>query len=398
MPTFYNYTENGVVYSFDDVFVPADAFRQGTLFGWGTNTSSQLGDNTAVNRSTPITTFAGSSNWKQISTGSIHTAAIKTDGTLWTWGAAANGRLGTNDATNRPTPVTTFAGGTNWKQVACAFSHTLAIKTDGTLWAWGNNTQGQLGDNTSGNDRTTPVTTFSGGTNWKQVAGGASKSAAIKTDGTLWTWGYNAYGDLGANYTSTNRITPITTFAGGTNWKQCSCGSYHIAAVKTDGTLWIWGRNNVQQLGDNTSANKPTPITTFAGGNNWKQVNCSTAISSSTAAVKNDGTLWTWGTNSNGQLGTNDASQRPTPVTTFAGGTNWKQVHIGQNNSVTVTAAIKTDGTLWTWGAGASGQLGDNTSVGKSTPVTTFAGGTNWRQVSCGGAYVSAITYIDDYQ
>jgi alpha-tubulin suppressor-like RCC1 family protein len=137
MPVFYNYTENGAVYSFDDVFVPADAFRQGNLWTWGRNNGGQLGDNTTTNRTTPVTTFAGGANWKQVSDNGSNTAAIKTDGTLWTWGSNNFAQLGDNTTTNRSTPVTTFAGGTDWKQVSVGSQHTAAIKTDGTLWGWG---------------------------------------------------------------------------------------------------------------------------------------------------------------------------------------------------------------------------------------------------------------------
>ena len=390
MPNFYNYTENGVVYSFDDVFVPADAFRQGTLFTWGQNGSAQLGNNTTTTRSTPVTTSAGGANWKQVSGGTNFTAAIKTDGTLWTWGLNTSGRLGDNTIITRSTPVTTFAGGTNWKQVSCGANHTAAIKTDGTLWIWGSNTSRQLGTNTT-TTRSTPVTTFAGGTNWKQVSCGNDHTAAIKTDGTLWTWGGNGFGGLGDN-TITNRLTPVTTFAGGTNWKQVDCGTNFTAAIKTDGTLWAWGVNAFGNLGTNTAPiSTITPVTTFAGGTNWKQVSCG---ADPTAAIKTDGTLWTWGYNGFGQLGDNTTIDRSIPVTTFAGGTNWKQVDCGN----VYTAAIKTDGTLWTWGGNGFGQIGDNTTTNRSTPVTTFAGGTNWKQVSGGSNHTAAVTYIDDYQ
>jgi alpha-tubulin suppressor-like RCC1 family protein len=405
MPTFYNYTENGVVYSFDDVFVPAEPFRQGTLFTWGSATNpTRLGAFTSFSdRITPIQTSAGGTNWKQVDGVIANLGAIKTDGTLWTWGGNSNGELGDNTRTDRIGPVTTFAGGNNWKQIACGYNHTAAIKTDGTLWTWGSNSNGQLGDNTT-NIRCTPVTTFAGGTNWKQVACagefGLAFSAAIKTDGTLWTWGNNLRGQLGDN-TGTNKITPVTTFAGGTNWKQVSCGgSAYIAAIKTDGTLWVWGISNLGQLGAGPSGSgsrSSTPITTFAGGNNWKQVS---AGHRHAAAIKTDGTLWIWGTNSYGALGDNTTSTRNTPVTTFAGGTNWKQVACGATRlsaSGPHTAAIKTDGTLWTWGRNSYGQLGDNTTTDRFTPVTTFAGGTNWKQVACAGANTSATTYIDDY-
>ena len=388
MPTFYNFKQDGNTYSFDDVFIPVDAFRQGNLWTWGYNAYGQLGDNTTTHRSTPVTTFAGGTNWKQVDTGAYHTVAIKTDGTLWTWGFNPFGQLGTNDTTDRSTPVTTFAGGTNWKQVDTGWYHTAAIKTDGTLWTWGYNAQGQLGTN-DGTQRNTPVTTFAGGTNWKQVSGGFHHTAAIKTDGTLWTWGNNPYGGLGTNDT-TDRATPVTTFAGGTNWKQVDVGGiYHTAAIKTDGTLWTWGYNPYGGLGTNDTTDRSTPVTTFAGGTNWKQVSTG---GYHTAAIKTDGTLWTWGYNLYGQLGTNDTTQRLTPVTTFAGGTNWKQVDTGWYH----IAAIKTDGTLWTWGRGTNGGLGTNDTTDRATPVTTFAGGTNWKQVSGGGIYhTAAIEYID---
>jgi len=393
MPTnFSTNTLTGTSVAIDDVFVPADAFRQGNLWTWGRGLEGQLGDNTATfQRLTPTTTLAGGTNWKQVSGGQHYTAAIKTDGTLWTWGRNY-GQLGDNTTTNRSTPVTTFAGGTNWKQVSGGYRHTAAIKTDGTLWTWGVNNSGQLGDNTTTN-RLTPVTTFAGGTNWKQVAGGRSHTSAIKTDGTLWTWGGNFGGQLGDN-TTTQRNTPVTTFAGGTNWKQVA-GGYISAAIKTDGTLWTWGGNFFGGLGDNTTTDRRTPVTTFAGGTNWKQVFINVKASTSfTAAIKTDGTLWTWGRNSYGQLGDNTTTQRNTPVTTFAGGTNWKQVACGGYH----TAAIKTDGTLWAWGYNFYGTLGNNIGFNRTTPVTTFAGGTNWKQVTCGYHHIAATTYIDDYQ
>jgi alpha-tubulin suppressor-like RCC1 family protein len=234
-------------------------------------------------RYTPVTTFAGGNNWKQVATGNAHTVAIKTDGTLWTWGLnnGSIGLQGVNDTMFAiDTPVTTFAGGTNWKQVACGDAHTAAIKTDGTLWTWGGNFQGALGNNGS-DSAFTPVTTFAGGTNWKQVAGGDAHIAAIKTDGTLWTWGINYDGQIGDN-TTINKLTPVTTLAGGANWKQVAGGNLHTAAIKTDGTLWTWGGNGNGQLGVNDVTERPTPVITFAGGTNWKRVACGDAH---TAAV-----------------------------------------------------------------------------------------------------------------
>jgi alpha-tubulin suppressor-like RCC1 family protein len=352
-----------------------DQYIGDQLWTWGAGNYGQLGNNATTNRSTPVTTFAGGTNWKQVSGG----VAIKTDGTLWTWGFGSSGQLGNANMTNRSTPVTTFAGGTNWKQVSGGGSFTVAIKTDGTLWTWGNGLNGVLGNGITTGTRSTPVTTFAGGNNWKQVSVGGAFIAAIKTDGTLWIWGLGDNGRLGNGITTGTRSTPVTTFAGGTNWKQVDLGDAQCAAIKTDGTLWTWGYNVFSTLGINNQTNKSTPVTTFAGGTNWKQVSLSI---STTAAIKTDGTLWTWGYNYYGSLGfglIGVGSFRNTPVTTFAGGTNWKQVSCESNH----TAAIKTDGTLWTWGDGTSGALGNGIIAGiRSTPVTTFAGGTNWKQVS----------------
>ena len=355
------------------------------LWTWGYNLLGQLGDNTSVDKSSPVTTIAGGTNWKQVSAGGLHTAAIKTNGTLWTWGRNSYGQLGNLGDTyfgDRASPVTTAGGGTNWKQVAGGYYHTAAIKTDGTLWTWGRGDSGQLGDNTTVN-KSSPVTTAGGGTNWKQVSCGVEHTAAIKTDGTLWTCGYNSRGGLGDN-TTVHKSSPVTTAGGGTNWKQVAAGYYHTAAIKTDGTLWTWGFNAQGQLGDNTTVNKSSPVTTAGGGTNWKQV----TGGDHTAAIKTDGALWTWGRNDLGQLGDNTSFNKLSPVTTTGGGTNWKQVA----NGAVHTTAIKTDGTLWTWGRNYNGQLGDNTTVDKSSPVTTIAGGTNWKQVSGGSVRSAAIS------
>jgi len=365
------------------------------LWTWGYGTSGQLGNAAIINRSTPVTTFAGGTNWKQVACGPFQNAAIKTDGTLWTCGSGFAGVLGNASTINVSTPVTTFAGGTNWKQASCGRNLTSAIKTDGTLWTWGQGDDGKLGNQSTGGVVSTPVTTFAGGTNWKQVSCGGYHIAAIKTDGTLWIWGSNQFQQLGnarPGGLGNDANTPVTTFSGGNNWKQVSCGRRHTGAIKTDGTLWTWGRNYNGQLGTNNTTfpdERSTPVTTFAGGTNWKQVICNSGQTGLTLAIKTDGTLWGWGNGGAGQLGNNGSSSL-TPVTTFAGGTNWKQVSAGYSH----TAAIKTDGTLWAWGRGTEGQLGNNAS-GSNIPITTFAGGTNWKQVSCAGNSTAAIRSVD---
>jgi alpha-tubulin suppressor-like RCC1 family protein len=309
----------------------------GTLWGWGYNNYGLLGDNMSpihgLTKSSPVQTIAFGTNWKQVAASNTMTAAIKTDGTLWSWGGNYVGQLGDNTITNRSSPVQTIALGSNWKQVSVGYRHTAAIKTDGTLWAWGYNLNGELGDNTT-TTKSSPVQTIAFGTNWKSVSCGSySTTAAIKTDGTLWTWGSNSYGQLGDN-TGIKRSSPVQTIAFGTNWKQVSCNG-STAAIKTDGTLWTWGRNSNGQLGDNTINFRSSPVQTITYGTNWKQVSCGQY--STTAAIKTDGTLWCWGYNNYGELGDNTRTRRSSPVQTVAYGTNWKQVACGQYHTAAVT-------------------------------------------------------------
>ena len=349
----------------------------GSLWGWGDNTFGELGDNTTIKKSSPIQTIAGGTNWKLVS-GGYHTAAIKTDGTLWTWGGNNYGQLGNNSITNNRSPVQTISGGSTWWLVGCSKGNTAAIKTDGTLWTWGWNNYGQLGDGTIAH-KSSPVQTIAGGTSWKSVACGYYHTAAIKTDGSLWLWGHDTYGQLGDN-TTAHKSSPIQTISSGTNWKSVACGYYHTAAIKLDGTLWGWGRNYYGNLGDGTTVYKSSPVQTVAGGTNWKQVSCNSG--SHTTAIKTDGTLWTWGNNAYGQLGDGTVILRSSPVQTIVGGTNWAQTSGGYQH----TAAIKSDGTLWVWGRDSYGQLGNSAVISQSSPIQTVAGGINWKSV-CASAF-----------
>jgi alpha-tubulin suppressor-like RCC1 family protein len=375
----------------DDIFIRRELFMEGGLWLWGRNTGAQLGTNDLVNRSSPVQTVSRGLNWFQVTatrgdSGIVNTAAIKTDGTLWIWGQNNYGQVGDNTIlAARSSPVQTIAGGTNWRQVAAGRDSSLCIKTDGSLWTWGKNNNGQLGDNTVIN-RSSPAQVLGGGTNWKQVSAGGHSTSAIKTDGTLWTWGRNANGQLGDN-TVINRSSPVQI--AGTNWRQTSCGINMTAAIKTDGTLWMWGGNSYAQLGVNDQASRSSPVQIFGGGTNWKQASSGNFTS---AAIKTDGTLWIWGQNFFGSLGTNDQASRSSPVQIFGGGTNWKQVSVGLGFHA---MAIKTDGTLWIWGQNDNGRLGTNDQVVRSSPIQIFGGGTNWRQVSAG--YQHGVGIREDY-
>lgn len=362
------------------------------LFTWGRNAQGELGDGTTISKSSPATTAGNSQGWKSISAGSgagINTAmaGIKNNGTLWTWGAGLNGWLGSSDIANRSSPGTITGGGTNWLKISVGAGHMAGIKTDGTLWTWGANLDGQLGTGTT-TPRSSPGTVAGGGTDWCDVATGRSVTAAIKTDGTLWTWGSNNYGQLGNGAIGGGRSSPVTIASGGTNWTRVATSTVmpgnggHTVALKSDGTVWGWGANGNSQLGDGTTTNRTSPVTTSGGGTTW----CAISVGAfSTYAIKTDGTLWGWGENGTGELGDGTITRRSSPVTTAGGGTTWRQIGAGQFHGL----AVKTDGTLWSWGWNNSGQVGDGSIATRSSPVTVAGGLTSW--VSACGAACSSI-------
>ena len=354
-----------------------------TLWTWGGRLCGVIGDGGVTGRSSPGTTAGGGTTWCEACAGRYISAAIKTDGTLWTWATGTSGQLGDGTVVRRSSPGTTAGGGTTWCQISAHTYSMAAIKTDGTAWTWGLNNNGQLGDLTVIN-RSSPGTTVGGGTNWCQISEGKCHTGAVKSDGTLWTWGNNFAGQLGDG-TVVARSSPGTTVGGGNNWCQISAGDRQIAALKSDGTAWTWGNNAPGRLGDGTVVARTSPGTTVGAGTNWCQIHTGYGHS---AAIKTDGTAWTWGRN-DGRLGDGTVVYRSSPVTTSGGGTNWCQINAGVFSGV--SAAIKTDGTAWTWGYNNCGNLGDLTVVPRSSPGTTVGGGTTWCQISAGHQQTAAI-------
>ena len=372
----------------------------GYLYYWGMNVNGSIPNQSSnyTQYNSPIV-IGSDTNWIAVSASLEGGAGVKTDGTLWTWGKNTAGQLGDNTTINKSSPVQTVAGGTNWSQVSMTVaaqnndSTVAAIKTDGTLWLWGENLAGSLGDNTT-IKKSSPVQTVAGGSNWSKITTGTAVSGriavgAIKTDGTLWMWGWNNYSNLGTTSTG-NKSSPTQTVSAGSNWAEISTGPHATAAIKTDGTLWVWGANYNGVFGtNNTIGTFPnflsSPVQTVAAGTNWSKV--ATGYDS-VAAIKTDGTLWTWGRNNQGQLGNGNTTNQSSPAQINGGGTNWSQASMGLYYS---SAAIKTDGTLWTWGDGEFGQIGDNSTLDRLSPVQTIAGGTNWTQVSASGFNTAAI-------
>ena len=353
------------------------------VWTWGFNGNGQLGDGTTVNKSSPGCVVGGFTDWCKISSGSNHVGAIRTNGTLWTWGYNLSGQLGDNTTISKSSPVSVVGGFTDWCQISAGGCHTAAMRTGGTLWTWGCNNCGQLGDNTVVN-KSSPVSVVGGFTDWCQVSAGGMHIAAIRTNGTLWIWGSNNYGRLGDN-TIVAKSSPVSVVGGFTDWCQVSAGDFHTAAIRTNRTLWTWGSNGYGQLGDNTIVAKSSPVSVVGGFINWCQVS---AGQIHTAAIQTNGTLWTWGLNNNSQLGDRTQINKSSPVSVVGGFTDWCQVSAGSSH----TSAIRTGGSLWSWGSNFCGRLGDNTTVDKSSPISIFGSGTaTWCAVSAGGNHTAAI-------
>ncbi|MFZ4797881.1 MAG: cadherin-like beta sandwich domain-containing protein [Bacteroidia bacterium] len=317
----------------------------------------------------------------KISAGNGHTLGIKGNGSLWAWGNNFSGQLG-NGTTNSELSPIQVGTANNWTKISAGLYYTMAIKQDGTLWAWGNNGSGQLGDGTTAL-KTSP-TQIGTATNWASVSAGSNHTLAIKTDGTLWAWGNNGNGRLG-NGNSTPQTSPIQIGSENT-WQSVETGDEYSVAIKTTGTLWAWGYNGSGQLGtgSNTSVNVPTQVGSVT---TWRSLS---AFGSHVVAVRTNGTLWAWGENNLGQLGdgTNTSKNSPTQIGVAV---DWDMVSAGNTHS----AATKTNGNLWAWGANFEGQIGNNTFNNSNVPVSITTGiTTGITNVFAGTAHTLAINAV----
>lgn len=350
----------------------------GTLWGWGNNADGQLGDGTNNEILSP-TQIGTDNSWTKIATGKFHSIAVKSNGTLWAWGNNGAGQLGDGTTTNRYSPIQ-IGIDNNWTNISGGFLHTLAIKSNGNLWAWGWNVTGQLGDGT--NNFTSIPIKIGTDNKWVSISAGYYHSVGLKSDGTCWVWGGNGYGQLGDG-TNNNSFTP-KQIGSENNWTSITAGSYYTTGTKTTGTLWVCGENGVGQLGDGTNINK----------NNFVQISVfdnrilDLAIGPfNTSAIKSDGTLWTWGNNNFSQLGDGTAIQRLIPIQVGTE-TRWLSVTTGG----LAVVALKNDGTLWTWGSNIEGSLGLGDPNINSKNIPTQVGSDNkWTSISAGLGHVVAL-------
>lgn len=363
--------ENGYAESFGDVFSTNPAIA-GAIYSCGNNNNGQLGLGNIKNISA-FSIVGLDSDWGNVGGGISHTLVVKTNGTLWACGANNAGQLGQNNTTKKST-FTQVGTDTSWKSTSGGDSHTLALKTDGTLWSWGFNNNGQLGLNLAVSSHKSTPTKIGSDTNWASVSCGYYHTAALKTTGTLWTCGNNGNGQLGLNLGATLHKSVLTQVGVDTDWASVSCGSYHTIAIKTNGTMWIWGFNGYGQLGRNDITTRSAPIQ-IGSATNWKSASGGYGH---TVAVKTDGTLWGCGYNAHGQLGQNNIINKST-FTQIGTDTDWKSVNFNNGYHIVV---LKNDNTLWVCGNNGSGQLGLGlgSTVHKST-LTQVGSAADWVNV-----------------
>lgn len=311
-----------------------------------------------------------------LSAGLYHSVALRENGTLWTWGRNNFGQLGngTSKSASTPQPIHNDA---TWRVVSAGDEYTAALRADGTLWTWGRNGFEQLGNGTNRNSNSPQL--IQPNVTWQTVAAGGAHTLAIRDDGTLWVWGYNNNGQLGnGTVTRTNTPQPIQREM---LWQAVAAGVAHSVALRDDGTLWAWGDNTSGQLGNGASTNAATPQAVQTNVT-WRNI---AAGRSHTAALRSNCTLWTWGDNTYGQLGNGNNLNANVPQLIHSNFT-WQSVVAGGGHTV----ALRNDGTLWAWGDNTYGQLGNGTFRSANTPQPIQSSNT-WQAVAAGLYHTVAI-------
>lgn len=353
--------------------------KNGMVWGWGYNGYGQLGDNSINNRITPISVVGAVKTFCQVSAGTNHSIALDKNGKVWGWGYNSYGQLGDNSAMSKLTPITvlgatkTFCELEGGRNIIGYGNHSVAIDKNGKVWGWGYNNYGQLGDN-SINNALTPVSIAGSTKTFCQISGGGWHVAGLDKNGKAWGWGYNNFGQLGDN-SITSKRTPVGVLGATKTFCEISAGRQHTVAISASGRLWAWGYNNRGQLGDNSIVSKNTPVSVTGATKTFCYINCGNQY---TLGIDKNGKAWGWGYNNYGQLGDNSITSRLTPVAIGGAAKTFCQLQ----SSRYFSAGIDKNGRVWTWGYNNLGQLGDNTTVSKRTPVSVVGAVKTFCQIS----------------
>ena len=341
----------------------------GSLWSWGSNEFSQIGDGGFNVREWPVR-IGTDTDWESVAAGNGFTLALRTDGSLWAWGNNANGRtgLGMADAIiSEPTRVGTW---TDWTHVSAGPAHATAVRANGTLWSWGANANARTVRGTVVGNTHAPAQVGSL-TVWRSVAAGNEHSVAIRTDGTIWAAGNAANGRLGIAHPGIGALVNLgqtvgeagTGLQGGTDWESVSAGAYHSVAIRTDGSLWVWGTNADGRTGLGTTAEQTNSPARLGFDDDWASVSVG---NTHTLAVRENGSLWAWGQNEDGRTGLGTTNGNQTTPQRIGNDYGWTAVatSAGSNYSMAIR-----NGELWAFGNNDNGQLGDGTRINRTAPV-----------------------------
>ena len=356
-----------------------------TPVAWGDNTYSELGNNSETNSPVPVTvTTSGALAGKTVaavSTGAMHSLAVTSDGTVYAWGDNGNGKLGNPSVPYSAVPIAVSTSGVlsgkTIVAVAAGSYHSLALASDGTVYSWGYNGQGELGNN-SYSDSGVPVAVNTSGVlagkTIVAIAAGYYQSLALASDGTVYGWGENSYGELGNNATTGTNVPVAVTTSGvlaGKTIIAIASGGYTSMALASDGTAYTWGNNNFGQLGNNSTVNRSVPVAVDSSGVLAGKTIVAISVAGYTGGLvlASDGTVYDWGYNNNGQLGNNSTAESNVPVAVSTGGALVGKTVVAIAAGDGHNLALSSDGTVCAWGFNSSGQLGNNSTVDSSVPV-----------------------------
>jgi alpha-tubulin suppressor-like RCC1 family protein len=366
--------------------------KNGRAWGWGGNGFGQLGDGTITNQNQPVSVAGAVKTFCEISAGNAHTAALDKNGRAWGWGYNSVGSLGDNTITDRCTPVSVAGNVKTFCQISAGKGFaTLAIDKNGRAWGWGQNDRGQIGNTTIGTTSVrTPVSVEGAVKTFCKISAGAQHTAALDKNGRAWAWGNNQFGQLGDN-SITSRLTPVSVAGAVKTFCEISAGGstggqqQYTLAIDKNGAAWGWGSIFGSFLGDGSASSRRTPVSVLGSAKTFCRI--TTNSSNHTIAIDKNGRVWGWGDNTNGKIGDNSTTQRATPVSVAGTVKTFCQIAAGEIR----TLAIDKNGRAWGWGQNFAGQIGDNSTTNKCTPVSV-AGATKTFCLITSGQYHSLAT------